>query len=212
MIFGTAEHIFVHKTPKNARFWPENVSGVNAPGHTRGRRGHLLSHPPPSQLMLSAPTSILDPPPLVVQMHSQSGAQPRFQSWGSSFLVWGITALLQNFLEGISSLAQSVTPTKKLRKKVGVRPNFGGSRPRPQWLRPCPWCRHAEGTVAPISSWVCWQRWWTTLSWRPTILVSVRRPSVAFCLRSCREGCRRFAWSSSAASFLPLTPCRTPVS
>ena len=88
--------------------------------------------------MLSAPTSILDPPPLVVQMHSQSGAQPRFQSWGSSFLVWGITALLQNFLEGISSLAQSVTPTKKLRKKVGGPSKFWRVQTPPPVVAPMP--------------------------------------------------------------------------
>jgi len=57
------------------------------------------------------------------------GAQPRFQSWGSNFLVWGITALLQKKLERYTQFGavcySHQTPTKKLLKKLGVvRPIF----------------------------------------------------------------------------------------
>ena len=56
-------------------------------------------------------------------------AQPRSRSWGSNFLVRGITALLQKKnLERYPQFGavryQHQTPTKKLRKSWGVRRNF----------------------------------------------------------------------------------------
>ena len=57
-----------------------------------------------------------------------------FKVGGSNFSVWGITALLRKKIKkGIRSLAQThQTPTKKLHKKSGVHPNFGGPEPLPR--------------------------------------------------------------------------------
>jgi len=55
--------------------------------------------------------------------------QPRFQSWGSNSLVYGITTLLQkNKLyrsTQFHAVGYIITLIKKLCKKLGVRPHFG---------------------------------------------------------------------------------------
>ena len=78
--------------------------------------------------------TVVDLRPKLSPGDPQSGAQPRLQSWESTFLVWGTTALLQKFfLERYTQFGAVCyphqTPTKRLCKKLGVRPNSGGSVP-----------------------------------------------------------------------------------
>jgi len=58
-----------------------------------------------------------------------SVVQPRFQSWGGNFLVWGITTLLQNFFRKVYPDWRSLLPPPKSYIKVAGPSKFLGSGP-----------------------------------------------------------------------------------
>jgi len=72
-------------------------------------------------------------PPLLAPGAYYPRAQPRFQSWGSNYLVYGITTLLQKKLDRSTQFRAvgyiiTLYIVKKQSKMLGVRPNFGEIR------------------------------------------------------------------------------------
>jgi len=83
-----------------------------------------------------------------------AGAQPRFQSWGSNYLVYRITTLLQKKIIQVypvwcSRLRNHTLFIKKLCKKLGPSKfwRVPDPSPTPQWLRPWRWVwQNSKGT------------------------------------------------------------------